>query len=161
SSTRRRTRDGRNSTADQARHRARGEPSRTRGIHPRGLSRSGELRPGHRGMVEGGCDVIEVGLPYSDPMMDGPTIQLAAGQALAAGTNTEDLFRIVEATAATGAVAVVMSYWNPIERYGVERFATQLAKAGGSGVITPDLIPEEAEEWTAASESTGLDRIYL
>lgn len=112
-------------------------------------------------MVEGGCDVIEVGLPYSDPMMDGPTIQRAAGQALTAGTNTEDVFRIVEATAATGAVAVVMSYWNPVERYGVERFAEGLAKAGGSGLITPDLIPEESEEWAAVSESTGLDRIYL
>ena len=112
-------------------------------------------------MVEGGCDIIEVGLPYSDPMMDGPTIQRAADQALAAGTTTEDVFRVVEATAATGAAALVMSYWNPIERYGVERFATELAKAGGAGVITPDLIPEEADEWKAASEAAGLDRIYL
>ncbi|MEE2044444.1 tryptophan synthase subunit alpha, partial [Nocardiopsis tropica] len=112
-------------------------------------------------MVEGGCDVIEVGLPYSDPMMDGPTIQRAADRALAAGTTTEDVFRVVEATAATGAAAVVMSYWNPIERYGVERFAANLAKAGGAGVITPDLIPEEAGAWTAASEASGLDRIFL
>ncbi|WP_017604477.1 tryptophan synthase subunit alpha [Nocardiopsis alkaliphila] len=112
-------------------------------------------------MVEGGCDVIEVGLPYSDPMMDGPTIQRAADRALAAGTTTDDVFRVVEATAATGAAALVMSYWNPIERYGVERFATELAKAGGSGVITPDLIPEEAKEWKAASEAAGLDRVYL
>ena len=112
-------------------------------------------------MVEGGCDVIEVGLPYSDPMMDGPTIQRAANMALDAGTTTDDVFRVVEATAATGAVAVVMSYWNPIERYGVERFATALAKAGGSGVITPDLIPEEAGEWIEASTATGVDRIFL
>ncbi|MFV2197877.1 tryptophan synthase subunit alpha [Nocardiopsis sp. LOL_012] len=112
-------------------------------------------------MVEGGCDVIEVGLPYSDPMMDGPTIQRAADRALAAGTTTEEVFRVVEATAATGAAAVVMSYWNPIERYGVERFAERLAKAGGAGVITPDLIPEEADAWTAASERSGLDRIFL
>ncbi|MFE1169064.1 tryptophan synthase subunit alpha [Nocardiopsis sp. NPDC058789] len=112
-------------------------------------------------MVEGGCDVIEVGLPYSDPMMDGPTIQRAADRALASGTTTDDVFRVVEATAATGAAALVMSYWNPIERYGVERFATELANAGGAGVITPDLIPEEAEEWYAASEKAGLDRIFL
>ncbi|MEE2038481.1 tryptophan synthase subunit alpha [Nocardiopsis sp. CT-R113] len=112
-------------------------------------------------MVEGGCDVIEVGLPYSDPMMDGPTIQRAADRALEAGTTTDDVFRVVEATAATGAAAVVMSYWNPIERYGVERFAANLAKAGGAGVITPDLIPEEAGEWIAASEESGLDRIFL
>lgn len=112
-------------------------------------------------MARGGCDVIEVGLPYSDPMMDGPTIQRAAGQALKAGTNTDDVFRVVEATAATGAAALVMSYWNPVERYGVQRFATELAKAGGSGVITPDLLPEESAEWRAASEATGLDRIHL
>ncbi|MEV2274842.1 tryptophan synthase subunit alpha [Nocardiopsis sp. NPDC049922] len=112
-------------------------------------------------MVEGGCDVIEVGLPYSDPMMDGPTIQRAADRALSAGTTTEDVFRVVEATAATGAAAVVMSYWNPIERYGVDRFAAQLAKAGGAGVITPDLIPEEADAWVAASDAAGLDRIFL
>ena len=112
-------------------------------------------------MVEGGCDVIEVGLPYSDPMMDGPTIQRAADMALNSGTTTEDVFRVVEATAATGAAALVMSYWNPIERYGVERFATGLADAGGAGVITPDLIPEEAREWYDASEKAGLDRIFL
>ncbi|MEU2946403.1 tryptophan synthase subunit alpha [Nocardiopsis alba] len=112
-------------------------------------------------MVEGGCDVIEVGLPYSDPMMDGPTIQRAADMALNSGTTTEDVFRVVEATAATGAAALVMSYWNPIERYGVERFATGLADAGGVGVITPDLIPEEAREWYDASEKAGLDRIFL
>ncbi|MFD6094789.1 tryptophan synthase subunit alpha [Nocardiopsis flavescens] len=112
-------------------------------------------------MVEGGCDVVEVGLPYSDPMMDGPTIQRAADAALAAGTTTDDVFRVVEATARTGAAALVMSYWNPIERYGVERFAGNLAKAGGAGVITPDLIPEEAQEWTAASDSAGLDRVFL
>ncbi|MFE0267436.1 tryptophan synthase subunit alpha [Nocardiopsis alba] len=112
-------------------------------------------------MVEGGCDVIEVGLPYSDPMMDGPTIQRAADMALNSGTTAEDVFRVVEATAATGAAALVMSYWNPIERYGVERFATGLADAGGAGVITPDLIPEEAREWYDASEKAGLDRIFL
>ncbi len=112
-------------------------------------------------MVEGGCDVVEVGLPYSDPMMDGPTIQRAAGLALDSGTTTDDVFQVVEATAATGAAALVMSYWNPIERYGVERFATELAKVGGSGVITPDLIPEEADEWVAASDKAGIDRVFL
>ncbi|MBB6121392.1 tryptophan synthase subunit alpha [Nocardiopsis algeriensis] len=112
-------------------------------------------------MVAGGCDVIEVGLPYSDPMMDGPTIQRAADLALEAGTTTDDVFRVVEAGAATGAATLVMSYWNPIERYGVERFAQNLAKAGGAGVITPDLLPEEAEEWIAAGDREGLDRIFL
>ncbi|MEY9212923.1 tryptophan synthase subunit alpha [Thermobifida halotolerans] len=112
-------------------------------------------------MVEGGCDVIEVGLPYSDPTMDGPTIQRAADAALAAGTTPKDVLTVVRATAATGAAALVMSYWNPIERYGVAAFAADLAEAGGSGVITPDLIPEEAESWIRASDAAGLDRIFL
>ncbi|MFC7328363.1 tryptophan synthase subunit alpha [Marinactinospora rubrisoli] len=112
-------------------------------------------------MVAGGCDVIEVGLPYSDPTMDGPTIQRAADQALAAGTTPRDVLRVVEATAATGAAALVMSYWNPIDRYGVDRFAADLAAAGGSGVITPDLLPEEAGDWLTASDAAGLDRIFL
>ncbi|MGA8209174.1 MAG: tryptophan synthase subunit alpha, partial [Nocardioidaceae bacterium] len=76
-----------------------------------------------RELVASGCDVIEVGLPYSDPVMDGPTIQAAAQQALEAGTRTADVLRVVEAVAATGAPAVVMTYWNPVERYGVQRFA--------------------------------------
>ncbi|WP_017591250.1 tryptophan synthase subunit alpha [Nocardiopsis potens] len=114
-----------------------------------------------RAMVEGGCDVVEVGLPYSDPMMDGPTIQRAADTALAAGTTPADVLRVVRATADTGAAALVMSYWNPIERYGADRFAADLAAAGGSGVITPDLLPEEAGEWTAATDAHGLDRIFL
>src|SRR5881397_1666165 len=82
-----------------------------------------------RTMVEGGCDVIEVGLPYSDPVMDGPTIQAAAQQALEGGVRTADVLRTVEAVAATGTPTVVMTYWNPIERYGVERFAQDLASA--------------------------------
>ncbi|HSV38402.1 MAG TPA: tryptophan synthase subunit alpha, partial [Nocardioidaceae bacterium] len=114
-----------------------------------------------KAMVEAGCDVIEVGLPYSDPVMDGPTIQAAAQQALEGGVRTTDVLRTVEAVAATGVKTVVMTYWNPVERYGVERFAADLASAGGSGLITPDLIPDEAEAWLAASEQHGLDRIFL
>jgi len=112
-------------------------------------------------MVEGGVDLVEVGLPYSDPVMDGPTIQAAAEMALAAGTRTTDVLDVVRASAATGAPTVVMTYWNPVERYGVDRFAMKLAEAGGSGLITPDLIPDEAGEWIAASEQHGLDRIFL
>jgi tryptophan synthase alpha chain len=112
-------------------------------------------------MVEGGCDVIEVGLPYSDPVMDGPTIQAAAQQALEAGTRTADVIRTVEAVAATGVPTVVMTYWNPVERYGVDRFARDLASAGGAGLITPDLVPDEAEVWLAAADEHHLDRIFL
>jgi len=90
-----------------------------------------------RAMVEAGCDVIEVGLPYSDPVMDGPTIQAAAQQALERGVRIADVLRTVEAVAATGTPTVVMTYWNPIDRYGVARFAADLAAAGGSGLITP------------------------
>jgi tryptophan synthase alpha chain len=112
-------------------------------------------------MVENGVDVVEVGLPYSDPLMDGATIQQAVELALAAGTTTDDVLRTVEGVAATGAPTLVMSYWNPVERYGVERFAARLAGARGVGVITPDLTPEEAGPWIAASDAEGIDRVFL
>lgn len=112
-------------------------------------------------MVEGGCDLVEIGLPYSDPVMDGPTIQAAAEAALAAGFRTAHTFEVVRRVAETGAPTVVMTYWNPVERYGVERFAADLADAGGAGLITPDLIPDEAQEWEAASRTHGLARTYL
>lgn len=112
-------------------------------------------------MVDGGVDIVEVGLPYSDPVMDGPTIQAAADKALAGGVRTRDVFEVVRASAATGAATVVMTYWNPVERYGVDRFAADLSGAGGAGMITPDLIPEEAQAWIDASIEHDLDRIFL
>jgi tryptophan synthase alpha chain len=114
-----------------------------------------------RTMVEHGCDVIEVGLPYSDPVMDGPTIQAAAQQALEQGFRVADVLRTVEAVADTGVPTVVMTYWNPVVRYGVERFAADLAGAGGSGLITPDLVPDEAGEWVAAADAHDLDKVFL
>jgi len=114
-----------------------------------------------RVMVEAGCDVIEIGLPYSDPVMDGPIIQAAAQQALDAGVRTTDVLRVVEAVAATGVPTLVMTYWNPIERYGVERFAQDLADAGGAGLITPDLTPDFAPDWIAAADARDLDRVFL
>ena len=114
-----------------------------------------------RAMIEGGVDIIEIGLPYSDPQMDGPVIQKAVQGALDAGVNTLDVLRVVEGVAATGAPTLVMSYWNPIERFGTGRFAEQLAKAGGAGTILPDLIPEEADDWIAAADAHGLDRVFL
>ncbi|WAC55785.1 tryptophan synthase subunit alpha [Gordonia sp. SL306] len=114
-----------------------------------------------RTMVEAGCDIIEVGVPYSDPVMDGPTIQEAADLALANGVRVRDVFTAVEAISAAGGQAVVMSYWNPVLQYGVDRFAHDLASAGGAGLITPNLIPEEGAAWEAASDAHDLDRIYL
>src|ERR1700710_1802163 len=112
-------------------------------------------------MVEGGADVVEVGVPYSDPGMEGPVIQEAMALAVRAGVGLRDVLPAVAAVAAAGAVPVVMSYWNPIEHYGVDRFADDLAAAGGAGAITPDLIPDEAAPWLAATERTGLDRGFL
>jgi tryptophan synthase alpha chain len=114
-----------------------------------------------RAMVHSGCDVIEIGLPYSDPVMDGPTIQAAAQQALDRGVRTADVLRTVEAVATTGTPTLVMTYWNPIERYGVERFARDLAAAGGAGLITPDLTPDADPHWPAAADAHGLDKVFL
>jgi tryptophan synthase alpha chain len=112
-------------------------------------------------MAEAGCDVIEVEMPYSDPVMDGPVIQRASDIALAGGVRTRDTLRIIEAVAGTGATVVLMTYWNPVEKYGVDAFARDLAAAGATGMITPDLIPDEAGEWIAASDAHRIDRTFL
>jgi tryptophan synthase alpha chain len=112
-------------------------------------------------MVESGCDIIEIGLPYSDPVMDGPTIQTAVQQALDGGVRTTDVLRTVEAVAATGVPTVVMTSWNPVERYGVERFAAELSAVGGSGLITPDVTPDVVPQWIAAADEHELDKIFL
>ncbi len=114
-----------------------------------------------RALAEAGADVVEVGLPYSDPTMDGPVIQAASDAALRRGVTTADVLRTVEAVAVTGVPALVMTYWNPIERYGVDAFARDLAAAGGAGAITPDLPPEEAGPWLAATADAGLDSVFL
>ncbi|MFI9009772.1 tryptophan synthase subunit alpha [Actinosynnema sp. NPDC053489] len=114
-----------------------------------------------RAMVASGCDVVEVGLPFSDPVMDGVTIQRAAEQALRGGFRVRDLFGVVESVATAGGSAVVMTYWNPVLAYGVDRFARDLAAAGGLGVITPDLVPDEGAAWIEATDAHDLDRIFL
>jgi tryptophan synthase alpha chain len=114
-----------------------------------------------KALTESGCDLIEVGVPYSDPGMDGPVIANAAELALRGGVRVRDTLSAVEAITAAGGRAVVMTYWNPVLRYGVDAFARDLAAAGGYGLITPDLIPDEAEQWLAASEQHNLDRIFL
>lgn len=114
-----------------------------------------------RTLVDAGCDVIEVGLPYSDPVMDGPTIQAAAQHALEGGVRVTDVLRTVAAVAETGTPTVVMTYWNPVVRYGVDRFAADLAAAGGAGLITPDLTPDSGADWITAADREGLDKIFL
>ncbi len=114
-----------------------------------------------RVMAEAGADIIEIGLPYSDPLMDGPVIAESVHRALAGGSKVADVLRTVEAVAAQGVAALVMTYWNPIDRYGVGAFARDQAAAGGSGLITPDLTVEEAGPWLDASDAHDLDRVFL
>ncbi|MFR9726457.1 tryptophan synthase subunit alpha [Streptomyces sp. MS19] len=113
-------------------------------------------------MAEGGCDVIEIGLPYSDPVLDGPVIQNADVVALRNGVRIADVIRTVgEVHAATGVPVLCMTYWNPVDRYGPERFAAGLAAAGGAGCILPDLPVEESAEWRKAAEAHGLATVFV
>lgn len=108
-----------------------------------------------------GADIIEIGIPYSDPLMDGLVIQHATVKARARGVRVTDAFRAAETVAATGAAPMVMTYWNLIEAYGPERFASDLASAGGLGVITPDLPPDDCPEWFEATDRHTIDRVFL
>lgn len=113
-------------------------------------------------LVENGADVLEIGIPYSDPVMDGPVIQQATAEVLGRGFRIAEVFDIVKAvTDVTDAAVLVMTYYNVIDRMGADAFAARLAEAGGAGAITPDLIPDEAQEWIAATDAHGLDRIFL
>ncbi|GGU83799.1 tryptophan synthase alpha chain [Streptomyces albospinus] len=113
-------------------------------------------------MLDGGCDIVEVGLPHSDPVLDGPVIQTADDIALRGGIRIVDVIRTVrEVHAATGAPVLCMTYWNPVDRYGVERFAADLAEAGGAGCILPDLPVEESEVWRKAAEQHGLATVFV
>lgn len=113
-------------------------------------------------LAEAGADVLELGPPYSDPVMDGTVIQEATQTALAAGFRLRDTFTAVaEITRQTDTPALVMTYWNPVMQYGVDRFADDLRAAGGAGLITPDVTPDAAGDWIAASRRTDLDRVFL
>lgn len=113
-------------------------------------------------MLEGGCDVVEIGLPHSDPVLDGPVIQTADDIALRGGVRITDVLATVrQVHAATGAPVLVMTYWNPVDRYGAERFAADLAEAGGAGCILPDLPVEESGDWRSAAERHGLATVFV
>ncbi len=113
-------------------------------------------------MARAGADVIELGLPYSDPVMDGVVIQEATQTALAAGFRVSDVFEAVRRVRSeVDTPVLVMTYWNPVLQFGVEQFAAELAAAGGAGLITPDITPDSAAEWITVSEAHGLDRVFL
>ena len=113
-------------------------------------------------MAENGCDILEIGVPYSDPVMDGLVIQVATEEARAAGFVLGDLFEIIrQVRARVDTPLLVMSYWNPVLRFGVDKFAKEIVAAGAQGMITPDLVPDEASQWLAASEENELDRVFL
>ncbi|MBE1876903.1 tryptophan synthase subunit alpha [Myceligenerans pegani] len=114
-------------------------------------------------LTDNGVDVIELGIPYSDPVMDGLVIQEAAQAALDGGVRVTHVFEAMRRIRehAPHVAVLPMTYWNPVLRYGVEEFARDLVAAGGSGLITPDLIPDEAGAWIAASDELGLDRVFL
>ncbi|MFE7212983.1 tryptophan synthase subunit alpha [Streptomyces sp. NPDC057611] len=115
-----------------------------------------------KAVFDGGADVVEVGLPHSDPVLDGPVIQTADDIALRGGVRIADVMRTVkEAHAATGKPVLVMTYWNPVDRYGVERFAAELAEAGGAGCILPDLPVQEAALWREHAEKHGLATVFV
>ena len=113
-------------------------------------------------MAESGCDALEVGLPYTDPVMDGPAIQAASTAALRGGVRTEDVFRVVEQVVAkTGVPTLVMTYWNPVEQYGIERFADRLADVGGAGCVLPDLPVQHSQPWREVAGSRGLASVFI
>ncbi|HKU10608.1 tryptophan synthase subunit alpha [Sinomonas sp.] len=132
------------------------------GYLPAGYPSVGESIEAAIQLARNGADIIEIGIPYSDPVMDGSVIQAATTEALASGFRVASVFDVVKAvTEATDAAVLVMTYWNPVMRMGVDEFARRLAEAGGAGLITPDLIPDEASEWFEASDKYGLDRVFL
>ncbi|HEX9552941.1 MAG TPA: tryptophan synthase subunit alpha [Streptosporangiaceae bacterium] len=114
-----------------------------------------------KAMARAGADIVEIGLPYSDPLMDGPVIQEAVHRALESGVRVTDVLHTVEAVSSAGVPVLVMTYWNPVDRYGVAAFARDLAGAGGCGLITPDLPPEEAGPWLDAAAEEELDPVFL
>jgi tryptophan synthase alpha chain len=112
--------------------------------------------------VEAGADVIELGVPFSDPLADGPVIQRASERALRSGTTLAGVLSLVRGLRVKSEVPlVVFSYFNPILQMGLERFAVAAAEAGADGVLATDLTPEEAADYTTALRARGLDTIFL
>jgi tryptophan synthase alpha chain len=112
-------------------------------------------------MFNSGVDIIEVGVPYSDPLMDGPVIQAAVDIALQQQTGIKDVMHVVEEVSKLNKPVLTMSYWSPIEKWGVEKYAKEFSAAGGIGVITPDLPPDESDIWISSTDENEVDRIFV
>jgi tryptophan synthase alpha chain len=109
-----------------------------------------------------GADILELGVPFSDPLADGPSIQASSHRALAGGTNVTSVMDLVSDIRRESELPIVlMTYLNPAQHYGLERFAQDAQKAGADGVIMTDMPPEEAGEWKPLADSAGLDTIFL
>lgn len=150
------------SVASTIRHAAESRAGALIGYLPVGFPTLDESVEAAIAIARQGVDVIELGVPYSDPVMDGPVIQDATQTALAQGFRLRHAFEAVSRiTDAVDVDVLLMTYWNPVLQYGPDRFADDLQQAGGAGLITPDLVPDDASEWISASERTGLDRVFL
>ena len=113
-------------------------------------------------LAAAGVDVIEIGVPFSDPLADGPSIQASSQRALEGGVTPQAVLDLVRRVRGQSEVPLVlMTYFNPVQRLGIERFAGDAASAGADGVIMTDLPPEEAGDWKAAADGAGLDTIFL
>jgi tryptophan synthase alpha chain len=110
-------------------------------------------------IINAGCDILELGLPFSDPLADGPTIQEASQRAIAGGMNTDKYFEICRRI--EGVPKVCMTYYNLIYQYSLDRFSKSCSEAGITGIIVPDLPPEEAGDLKRACDENGVDLIYI
>jgi tryptophan synthase alpha chain len=131
------------------------------GYLPAGFPNQRSAKKIIKSMIAGGVEAVEIGYPYSDPVMDGPVIQAASEQSLTNGTGAAEVFELLAHSVRLGAPSLVMSYWSPIEKYGVAKFATAITDAGGCGVITPDLTIEESATWRDESTKNEIDRVYV
>ncbi len=113
-----------------------------------------------RAYAANGADAVEIGIPFSDPVMDGPVIQEASERALAAGTNLTTVLEGLRRVD-VGIPLVVMTYFNIAFRAGVDRFAAEAAAAGVSGIVLPDVPLEELDEWEPAAVAAGLETVQL
>lgn len=112
-------------------------------------------------MFKNGVDVIEVGVPYSDPLMDGPVIQEAVDIALNHKTGIKEVMHVVKKVSGNNKPVLTMSYWSPIEKWGINKYVEEFKNSGGNGVITPDLPPDESKEWIDETDKQHVDRIFV